>query len=117
MRVKISRKSKVKPLSFPKRKGAWQSSTHPLYLLKGLLNAVRVLLLEGVSVAASVFDRAGRFVAKFLVGLIAVGVKEGQIARAARTDDEGNFDAGAFLEGFEDLKDRGAFARAEVVDD
>ena len=82
-----------------------------------LFNAVRVFLLEIVGVFASVFDGEGCFPAKLIPRLVDVGEVLVDVARTARHDLVRDFDAVSLFEGVDKLKDRGALASSEVIDD
>ena len=82
-----------------------------------LLDAVRIFLLEIVSVFAGVFDGESSFPSKFLPGFVDVGEILVNVARAARHDLVWDLDAVSLFEGVDKLKDRGALASSEVIDD
>ena len=82
-----------------------------------LLDAVRIFLLEIVSVFAGVFDGERRFPAKLLPGFVDVGKVLINVARTARHDLVWDLDAVGLFEGVDQLKNRGAFASSEVIDD
>ena len=82
-----------------------------------LFDAVRVLLLEVVSVFASVFDGEGGFPTELIPRFVDVGEVLVDVARTARHDLVWDLDAVSLFEGVDKLKDRGAFASSEVIDD
>ena len=82
-----------------------------------LFDAVRVFLLEIVGVFASVFDGEGGFPAKLIPRFVDVGEVLVDVARTARHDLVRDFDAVSLFEGVDKLKDRGALASSEVIDD
>ena len=82
-----------------------------------LFDAVRVFLLEIVGVFASVFDGEGGFPAKLIPSFVDVGEVLVDVARTARHDLVWDLDAVSLFEGVDKLKDRGALASSEVIDD
>ena len=82
-----------------------------------LFDAVRVFLLEIVGVFASVFDREGGFPAELIPRFVDVCEVLVDVARTARHDLVWDLDAVSLFEGVDKLKDRGAFASSEVIDD
>lgn len=82
-----------------------------------LFDAVRVFLLEIVGVFASVFDGEGGFPAKLIPRFVDVREVLVDVARTARHDLVWDLDAVSLFEGVDKLKDRGAFASSEVIDD
>ena len=82
-----------------------------------LLDAVRIFLLEIISVFAGIFDGKGSFPTKFLPGFVDVSEVLINVARTARHDLVWDLDAVGLFEGVDQLKNGGAFASAEVIDD
>ena len=82
-----------------------------------LFDAVRVFLLEIVGVFASVFDGEGGFPTELIPRFVDVGEVLVDVARTARHDLVRDFDAVSLFEGVDKLKDRGALASSEVIDD
>ena len=82
-----------------------------------LLDAVRIFLLEIVSVFAGVFDGESSFPSKFLPGFVDVGEVLVDVARTARHDLVWDLDAVGLFEGVDQLKNGSAFASTEVIDD
>lgn len=81
-----------------------------------LFDAVRVLLLEVVSVFASVFDGKRSFPAKLLERFVDIGEVLVDVTRAARHDLVWNLDAVSLFEGVDKFKNRCAFASSKVID-
>ena len=85
--------------------------------MSGLFNAVWVFLLEIVGVFASVLDGEGGFPTKLIPSFVDVSEVLINVARTARHDLVWDLDAVSLFEGVDKLKDRGAFASSEVIDD
>lgn len=82
-----------------------------------LLDAVRIFLLEIVSVFAGVFDGERRFPAKLFPGFVDVGEVLINVARTARHDLVWDLDAVGLFEGVDQLKNGSTFTSSEVIDD